>query len=177
MKTLDELIKDLTEMTANPTEGDYENEGYYLAKDTLLYLKMYRSDTIQWEADRKMWAEKGPEIEKKQNKLIKAAKDFQKAKAEMEEISADYVALKQWWTELQENPPLTWGELRTMSDKPVWWKHGEVGEWLTIYGVPSLKNGNDNVIYATTCSGVECWIYKKDMDKYKYYRKEKLQGE
>lgn len=120
MKTLDGLIEDLTEMTANPTEGDYENEGYYLAKDTLLYLKMYRSDKIQWEADRKLWAEKGPEIEKKQDKLIKAAKDFQKAKAEMEGISADYVALKQWWAELQENPPLSWNELKDMEGKPVW---------------------------------------------------------
>lgn len=71
-------------------------------------------------------------------------------------------------TQIINNPPLTWDELKQMNGKPVWWVHGEVGEWLTIYSVP--KNDN-NVIYATTCSGVECWIYKKDMDKYNYYKK------
>lgn len=84
--------------------------------------------------------------------------------------------LKMWNDKLdkeQQNKPLAWEELRQMGDKPVWWVHGEVGEWLTIYCVPSLGNGNDNVIYATTCSGVECWIWKKDLDKFQYYKKEK----
>ena len=44
MKTLEEVIKAIEEMTANPTEGDYENEGYYLAKDSLFYLKEYRDN-------------------------------------------------------------------------------------------------------------------------------------
>ena len=84
--------------------------------------------------------------------------------------------LRMWNNKLdkeQQNKPLTWEELRQMKNKPVWWVHGEAGEWLTIYCVPSLGNGNDNVIYATTCSGVECWIWKKDLDKFQYYRKEK----
>lgn len=82
-----------------------------------------------------------------------------------------------WLTQMEEirkyltNLPLAWEELRTMKDKPVWWTHGEVGEWLTIYSVPKDDNG---VIYSSTCSGIECWIYKKDMDKYQYYRKEKI---
>lgn len=80
-----------------------------------------------------------------------------------------HMSLVDYFEESQKNEPLTWDELRSMEDKPVWWTHGEAGEWLTIYGVP--KNDN-NVIYATTCSGVECWIYKKDMDKYNYYKKE-----
>ena len=71
------------------------------------------------------------------------------------------------------NDPLEWEELRMMRDKPVYWMHGEVGEWPTIYRVPTLGNGNDNVIYATTCSGVACWIWKKDLDKFQYYKKER----
>ena len=153
MKTLDGLIKDLTEMTANPTEGDYENEGYYLAKDTLHYLKEYISDKLQYEADRKLWE----------------AVLFGKVK-ECEETRARYIAKLKELDIGTLNEPLTWEQLREMEGKPVYWTHDLVGEWLTIYGVP--KN-DDNVIYATTCSGVECWIYKKDMDKYKYYRKEK----
>ncbi len=84
-----------------------------------------------------------------------------------QEILPEYVQMK---LKAAENEPLTWEQLRQMEGKPVYWTHDLVGEWLTIYGVP--KN-DDNVIYATTCSGVECWIYKKDMDRYKYYRKEK----
>jgi len=90
----------------------------------------------------------------------------------------EHVQLAGWLEELRHrrkedlNEPLTWDELRQMEEKPVWWTHGEVGEWLTIYRVPTLGNGNDNVIYATTCSGVECWIWKKDLEKYKYYKRE-----
>lgn len=38
MKTLDQVINQLKEITNNPTEYDLENEGYYLAKDCLHYL-------------------------------------------------------------------------------------------------------------------------------------------
>ena len=75
--------------------------------------------------------------------------------------------------DLKRNDPLTWDELRQMEGKPVWWMHGEVGEWITIYRVPTLGNGNDNVIYATLCSGPEYWIWRKDMNKFQYYRKER----
>ena len=43
MKTLDDVIEELNRIVQNPTEGDYENEGYYLALDTLHYLKEYRN--------------------------------------------------------------------------------------------------------------------------------------
>lgn len=90
-----------------------------------------------------------------------------------QEIEDEYEELKDWWAEEHaENVPLSWDELKQMVGKPVWWAHGEVGEWLTIYCVPSLGNGNDNVIYATTCSGVECWIWRTDLDKFQYYRNE-----
>lgn len=38
MKTLNQVINQLKEITDNPTENDLENEGYYLAKDCLHYL-------------------------------------------------------------------------------------------------------------------------------------------
>ena len=131
MKTLDEVIKAI-EYCLNPVDelgncnGDCpycpscDPEGKIVKLDALHYLKEYRSDKLQWEADRKLWKEKSAEFVEKQDKLIEAAKGFQKAKAEMEEISADYVALKQWWTEQQENLPLSWDELKDMEGKPVW---------------------------------------------------------
>ena len=84
----------------------------------------------------------------------------------------ELTVLRAFWKEQHDNHPLDWDDLRKMEGMPVWWAHGEVGEWLTIYCVPSLGNGNDNVIYATTCSGVECWIWRKDLDKFQYYRNE-----
>ena len=42
MNTLEGVIKELEEMTYNPNEADYENQGYYLARDSLYYLKKYK---------------------------------------------------------------------------------------------------------------------------------------
>ena len=35
-------------------------------------------------------------------------------------IFPDYVALKEYWAHEQENPPLSWEELKAMEGKPVW---------------------------------------------------------
>ena len=44
MKTLDGVIEALEGIVGNQTDGDLESEGYYLAKDSLYYLKAYQSD-------------------------------------------------------------------------------------------------------------------------------------
>ena len=127
MKTLDEVIEAMTNEICLNSKADCWEVPVNLYGVIIHYLHKYRSEKKLWEADRKMWAEKGSEIEKKQDKLIKAAKDFQKAKAEMEDISADYVALKQWWAE--QNPPLTWDELKGMEGKPIWIELLGNGHW------------------------------------------------
>ena len=42
MKNLNEVIKSLNEIVQNPTEGDLESEGWYLARDSLFFLKTYQ---------------------------------------------------------------------------------------------------------------------------------------
>jgi len=42
MVSLNEIIQDLEEMTANPNESDYENQGYWMAVDSIYWLKQYR---------------------------------------------------------------------------------------------------------------------------------------
>lgn len=178
MKTLDEVIESITTQSGLEIRNvrKPERDRFWVDRDTyndaLLYLKMYRSDKIQWETDRKMWAEKGPEIEKKQDKLIKAAKGFQKAKAEMEEISADYVALKQWWAEQQDNPPLTWDELKEMQGKPVWMEAeslsiGVSPYWNDWYIIKSFSNDefmccNDGFEWAKEMQGRLWQAYRKE---------------
>ena len=44
MVSLDKLIQDLEEMTANPNENDYENQGYWMAIESIYYLKQYREE-------------------------------------------------------------------------------------------------------------------------------------
>lgn len=147
MKSLDEVIKKIEKQWVCPSsdEADEYCELYDVRDDVLHYLKEYRDD-------RENFSEAISNCGKALNKYIMEINTL---------------------AQQEENLPLTWDELRKMADKPVWWKHGEVGEWLTIYRVPTLGNGNDNVIYATTCSGVECWIWRKDLDKFQYYRKER----
>lgn len=145
MKNLDETIKAL-EYCLNPVDDLYNCNG------NCPYIHCCDPNSHDVKEDALYW--------------------LKKYKSEQNSLESLYWKMHSAIMQCEENPELTWEELRTMQDKPVWWMHGKVGEWLTIYCVPTLGNSNDHVIYATTCSGVECWIYKKDMDTYKYYRKE-----
>ena len=104
MKTLDEVIEDMEQCK-------------YLDSDcsqcpAIYYLKMYRSDKLQWEADRNLWQEKVEELEETRQKYINRLKEL--------EIGT-------------LNVPLTWDELKAMKGKSVWvewtvkdkWHHGD----------------------------------------------------
>ena len=84
-----------------------------MRENALHYLKEYRNKAHKLDIDiaehHRTFEQLGIEIAR-----------YQKAKAEMESISADYVALKQWWAEQQENPPLSWNELKGMEGEPAW---------------------------------------------------------
>ena len=93
MKTLDEVIKALgicdETVTANcpdcPYDLDCENvPGEDLRADALNYLKMYKSDKKELDSTRLAYID----------------------------VLTDYVAMKQYWAEQQENPPLTWAQVR-----------------------------------------------------------------
>jgi len=46
MKTLNGVIAELEKIVENPTDGALESEGYYLAQDSLYYLKKYQNRLI-----------------------------------------------------------------------------------------------------------------------------------
>jgi len=46
MKTLNGVITELEKIVENPTDGALESEGYYLAQDSLYYLKKYQNRLI-----------------------------------------------------------------------------------------------------------------------------------
>ena len=113
MNTLDEVITVFE--TGMLISDKPVNEAFReFNSDALHYLKEYRSDKAMWEADRKGyldWIEQYKEAcEKHQQAVIK----LKLKEKEVNEILTDYVALKQWWAEQQENPPLTWQELELM---------------------------------------------------------------
>ena len=96
MKTLDEVIEIASDWTNGFDEMSIE-------KQMLYYLKMYRSDKAQYEADRKHW----------EDDLSQKLREFDEAK---DKLIAKYKELEIGTL----NEPLTWDELKTMEGKPVW---------------------------------------------------------
>lgn len=159
MKTLDEVIAAL------------EDEGVFA--DALHYLKEYKikrerimakaqdcEDTekrLQDEIARYQEAVKNCEIA--ENKYIKS-------KITYDEKLSDYICLRDAWAMEQENPPLTWDELRTMEGKPVWYEHEFWKGWIIL----------GKVEQGATCEMIpdqeERWYIVKDGNA-KAYRKER----
>ena len=109
MKTLEEVIKAIEYCEIKKDDCftcPYKSDSNCYALDALHYLKEYQ-EHMKWHAY-------------EEHCLDNEKKTLQEKKAEFDEILTDYVALKQWWTEQQENPPLTWEELKTVLGKPVW---------------------------------------------------------
>lgn len=101
MKTLDEVIKEIEEFWVCPSndEADEYCLLYDIYQDALQYLKEYRSDQIEWAANRKAWDEVQEDLVSARMKYIARLKELDIGKL---------------------NPPLTWDELREMEGKPVW---------------------------------------------------------
>lgn len=89
MRTLDEVIEIASDWTNGFDESSIE-------KQMLHYLKMYRSDQIQWEAAREDWNEKWETFFVARERHLDAVK------------------------ELKRNDPLSWEQLKAMEGKPVW---------------------------------------------------------
>lgn len=119
MKTLDEVIKAFEICIGYYCSNAEHDVCPYLGesdmgcmkepeKDALYYLKMYRSDQIQWEADRKLWVDKQKQVDEARQKYIDKLKEL--------EIGT-------------LNDPLTWDELKGMEGKPVWIELLNYGMW------------------------------------------------
>ena len=131
MKTLDEVIAEM------------EDEGVF--PDALYHLKMYRSDKLQYDADRREWYETW------QEKLKKLEESRQRFIDKLKELDIGTL-----------NDPLSWDELRTMEGKPVWMEDDTGTKFYRGWAIVldfKFANGNylhyegDN--YAETCVDVE----------------------
>ena len=103
MKTLDEVIEILERQIDKTRVKILDKDLLDSVPDALHYLKKYRDnyEALSYQVER-----------------------YQKAQ-QCEEVLKDYIALKQialrqYCVEAQDNPPLTWDELRQMEGKPVW---------------------------------------------------------
>ena len=147
MKTLDEVIETLERIFGYISDST--------KNDALHYLKEYKI--------------KRERIMAKAQDCEDAEKRLQNEIAVYKEILTDYVALKQYWAEQQENPPLTWDELRAMEGKPVWVEALLYKQWAVIayIGEEYIKFEGAN-LYAP-----ECRIYMGEDNGWQAYRKER----
>ena len=128
MKTLDEVIE------AIEVCRDSYVAGKIIKSDALHYLKEYRSDKLQWEADKKAYGDE-------RQKAIHATKKARERYIALAKDTKDELAvLRDFWAKQQGNPPLTWDELCKMKGKPVWveWQCGtfaEHGRWAIVFRV------------------------------------------
>lgn len=111
MKTLDEVIttldycmfsSDCTPCAYKQTKDCQRTK----SQDALHYLRQYRSDKVEWEAQKKAyedWIEQYKEARDKHQQAV---------------------------IELKKNDPLSWDELKQMEGKPVWVE--PVKEWMLI---------------------------------------------
>ncbi len=178
MKTLDVVITALTicknpDINRNckdcPMPDTQECMGI-LMNDALHYLKMYRSDKLQWEADKKAY-------EDERQKAIHATKKARERYIALAKDTKDELAvLRDYWAEQQENRSLTWDELMTMVGKPVWvevlrdnghhykWE----GQWMLVKEFTQGMYGK----YCHMEPNYRTWINTTYGDLWRAYRKE-----
>lgn len=158
MKTLDEVIESITTQSGLEIRNvrKPERDRFWVDRDTyndaLHYLKMYRSDQIQWEADRKLWVDKQKQVDEARQKYIDKLKEL--------EIGT-------------LNDPLTWDELKGMEGKPVFVEAeslsvGVSPYWKDWYIIKSFSN--DEFMYCN--DGFE-WAKKMQGRLWQAYRKER----
>lgn len=209
MKSLEEVIHSLE--TESQYEGGgwmLVNEDTY--NDAIPYLKMYRSDKAQYEIDRENWNTTYKEarehyeaardkhidaIRELNAKLMKVRDDEQKIAEEIaryqeavkncEAAESKYRALEFGYihamADLEDNPPLTWEELKQMTDQPIWLEEREMcddpftGNWRLINCIEMWKNETDTERMMVTGSELESYaVYHRDMGEYwQAYRKER----
>ncbi len=175
MKTLDEVIKAWSicfsdNSRSNCTGCPYADEDGEAAcfnhdrEDALHYLKEYRENKSGLEKTKEALEVKKKIYEDMTEKIMQQGQEnearcqaeitrYQEAvielkhkEKEVNDILTDYVALKQWWAEQQENPPLTWDELRTMGGKPVWVEGYYPSAWYIVREVQKNKDGTEDII-------------------------------
>lgn len=105
--------------------------------DALYYLKEYRDDKDELDSTRLAYLD----------------------------ILTDYVALKNYWAEQQENVPLAWDELKAMTGKPVWIEEKDMpNTWIIVWDV------TENWLYPTGC---DAYRHEEYVKTWQAYRKER----
>lgn len=172
MITLDEVLEEMTNEICLNSKADCWEVPVDLYGVIVHYLHEYRSEKVKWEADRKSYQGFVDSYIKSRDKHQAAVIELKHKEKEVNEILTDYVALKQWWAEQQENPPLTWEGLRHIDEKPIWIevKNGEKKWVITLIDPDDVDR-----IYITDAYGLRGILNIKMYFKgeIKAYRKER----
>lgn len=165
MKTLDEVIKGFEcceEINcAECPYANWDNTDVARCNDTekeddaLHYLREYR-------VNQKTYDENSRKAKKARELYLESAEELN--------------ALRDYWAEQQENPALTWDELKQMEGKPVWveWSEVIIGDYFQFHGwfLVEWINDNENEIIMQNKYGKRMTRHKSDSD-WQAYRKER----
>ena len=162
MKTLDEVIEAQKRCETYPNcHFCYLHSGPICEwiRDVLIYLKEYKIKRERIMAQ----AQACDDTEKRLQEEIARYQDVVK---EYEEILTDYVALKQYWAEQQENNPLTMEYFSKQIDtEPIWCE--KLGEWYLFLAYDDGENG----IQLMSDEGDIETFDEEDLEKYPLYRR------
>lgn len=148
MKTLDEVIEAMTNEICLNSKADCWEVPVNLYGVIIHYLHEYRSEKIQWEADRKLWADNQEQVAETRQKYIDKLKEL--------EIGT-------------MNDPLTWDELKEMEGKPVWVETKKFGSRWYLFEIDDIK------IMCVGRYGEHIQLFRFEMNKgdWQAYRKER----
>ena len=144
----------------------YEGPSASVLPEAIYYLKDYQArinNLIQLRDDLEKYKE---DYGKATRELTEAREQWIAEKKRMESYELMYIHAM---ANLEDNPPLTWDELREMVGKPVWVEHKHYSKWLIVYEVwehTIVLDGN----------GYYTQYFSDDNDKevrWKAYRKER----
>ena len=113
------------------------------------FIMYYGQDGTEWQSDELYYL-----------------KEYRDQKEQIDALP-DYYDLVNFWAESQENPPLTWDELRQMEGKPVWIQEGDHGYWIIIDNFSITSYGYHWLNSAERClekeyMGISWQAYRKE---------------
>lgn len=177
MRKLDEVINNFAECEKYPDCPLCEYGGHkcMAIQDALAYLKEYQHMKKALDYKAEQYEQKIEKINQQwhenEDRCQREIALYQEA---VKNCEAKELMLTHALADLEDNPPLTWEELREMVGKPVWVQHFFHGKWVIVSGFRFLSDdGRNNPVmevqgssmtYAYSTFGTQWQAYRNEVE-------------